>query len=67
MKSDEQYPSMPQVEITGLLQLLGWQLFLPSPRSEREVEILNVILQRVATIREAEPDAYVTAHKELTR
>lgn len=60
------YPPIDQAQSTkDFRQLLEWQLFLPSPDSEEKVNTLNIILQRVAALREIRPDDYVKYHKEL--
>jgi len=59
------FPSLEQVEVSGVEQCLRWNRFLPSPRNDADVEIINAVVTHLSHLRSLDNDAYVAASKTI--
>jgi hypothetical protein len=59
------YPTGAEVENATLPQLLGWNRFLPSPRTGHELVIAERILARMQTARFVDPGAYLRTSRTI--
>lgn len=60
------YPNIEQVQAsTSVEQVLRWNRFLPSPRNDTQVEIINAVVERLDILRNADHDAFVRASKNI--
>jgi hypothetical protein len=58
------YPTIEQVEVAGLTDLVGWHRHLPSPSSD-QVPILTRIIERRNELMAADPTAATAASKAV--
>lgn len=59
------YPTVEQVNDSGINAVLRWNRFLPSPRNDGEVAVINAVVKRLAKLKAEDPAAAVTASKEV--
>jgi hypothetical protein len=60
------YPTVEQVEASeGVEQVLAWNRFLPSPRDDQQVAVIDAVVKRLGELRACDNDAYVRASKNL--
>lgn len=59
-------PTVEQVRACDDVEtVLRWNRFLPSPRNDQEVEVINAVVERLAELRERSNAAYVAASKRI--
>lgn len=62
----ELMPTVEQVEeSTDVEEVLRWNRFLPSPRNDDEIAVINAVVKRLAELRAQSNDAYVAASKSI--
>lgn len=60
------WPSLAQVEeSTNVEAVLRWNRFLPSPRNDAQVKIIDAVIAKLAALRAEDNAAFVQASKNL--
>jgi hypothetical protein len=59
------FPTIEQVQLAGVEQVLRWNRTLPSPRDDGDVAVINANCERLAALRAQDPGAYVAASKSI--
>lgn len=59
------YPTLEQVEKASHEQLLRWNRFLPSPTSDDQIEVLNLIAERLKIQQSIDPAEHTRASKSI--
>ena len=60
-----QYPTLQLARCAGILHLTEWVRRLPSPATDEQVEIMNVIVERRAQLQKLDPAAATRASKSI--
>lgn len=60
------YPTRDEVKTCENVETcLRWNRFLPSPRTDNEVVVIDLVVERLRALRGRDNDAYVAASKNL--
>ena len=60
------WPTLAEVEeSTSVERVLEWNRFLPSPRNDAQVKIIDAVIAKLSALRAEDNDAYVRASKNL--
>lgn len=60
------WPTLGEVESsTSVESVLSWNRFLPSPRNDQQVKIIDAVIAKLTTLRAADPGAFTAASKNL--
>lgn len=56
---------MAEVNAAGVERVLRWNRFLPSPRDDGQIEVINAVVERLGKLRAENNDAFVAASKAI--